>query len=162
MEDMVVEVVTAAVDMEAAVADSVVVEGDLEAVVVGLEAVALVALVDLEDLVDHLEAAVSEVVALAVSEEVAMAASDHMADTDPLDMVVWDWASCLFLYRSLTPADVPIHMDTVTTTTTTIGITADWRSESIKSNYVFDYVKYIIQITSTFLLQDYYVNVLRN
>lgn len=154
VEDTVVEVVTAVVDMEAVVADSVVVEGDLEAVVVGLEAAALVALVDLEDLVDHLEAAVSE--------EVAMAASDHMADTDPLDMVVWDWASCLFLYRSLTPADVPIHMDTVTTTTTTIGITADWRSESIKSNCVFDYVKYIIQITSTFLLQDYYVNVLRN
>lgn len=89
-EDTVVVVVTAAVDMAAVVADLVVVEGDLEAVVVGLEAVAPVALVDLEDLVDHLEAAVSEVVALAVSEEVAMAASDHMADTDPLDMVVWD------------------------------------------------------------------------
>lgn len=117
-EDMVVEVVTAAVDMAAVVADLVEVEGDLEAVVVGLEAVALVALVA-EDLVDHLEAAVSEVVAMAVD----------MADTDPLDMVVWDWASCLCLCLSLIPADVPIHMDTATTMTTTMDTTANWRSE---------------------------------
>lgn len=122
-EDMVVEVVTAAVDMAAVdmaavVADLVEVEGDLEAVVVGLEAVALVALVA-EDLVDLLEAAVSEVVAMAVD----------MADTDPLDTVVWDWASCLCPCPSLTPADVPIHMDMVTTMTTTMDTTANWRSE---------------------------------